>query len=256
MPGQEHTVTVPVPDDVADPVRFIGEQFEQLHRQHYGHSLDDPVEVTTFRLSAVGVVDKPQLPHAERRSTGAPAAIGTREMVVADGTGRRRRRSSASKLLAGDELDGPAVIVEHTATTVIHAGDRLVVGGHGELIITLGRCGMIDPITVEVIRHGLISACEEMARNLCRTSYNTVVYEIHDYGIGVCTTPTATSSPTPRASPSSRAATTTASRRSIEFLGADNDEAGRRVHPQLPVLVVGAHPRPAGVRADPRRRCS
>jgi len=44
---------------------------------------------------------------------------------------------------------------------------------------------MIDPITIEVVRHGLISACEEMARNLCRTSYNTVVYEIHDYGIGL-----------------------------------------------------------------------
>ena len=24
-----------------------------------------------------------------------------------------------------------------------------------------------------------------MARNLCRTAYNTVVYEIHDYGIGI-----------------------------------------------------------------------
>jgi len=44
---------------------------------------------------------------------------------------------------------------------------------------------MIDPITTEIIRHGLLSACEEMARNLCRTSYNTVVYEIHDYGIGL-----------------------------------------------------------------------
>ena len=32
------------------------------------------------------------------------------------------------------------------------------------------------------------------------------------------------------------------------------DEAGRRVLQQLPVLVVGAHARPAGVRADPRRR--
>ena len=135
--GQEHTVTVPVPDDVADPARFIGEQFEQLHRQHYGHSLDDPVQVTTFRLSAVGVVDKPQLPHAERRSTGAPAAIGTREMVVADGT-VDADVFVREQLLAGDELDGPAVIVEHTATTVIHRGDRLVVGGHGELIITLG----------------------------------------------------------------------------------------------------------------------
>ncbi len=44
---------------------------------------------------------------------------------------------------------------------------------------------MSDAITVEVIRHGLLAAAEETARNLCRTAYNTVVYEIHDYGIGI-----------------------------------------------------------------------
>ena len=44
---------------------------------------------------------------------------------------------------------------------------------------------MNDSITTEVIRHGLLAAAEEMARNLCRTAYNTVVYEIHDYGIGI-----------------------------------------------------------------------
>ena len=44
---------------------------------------------------------------------------------------------------------------------------------------------MSDAITTEVIRHGLLAAAEEVARNLCRTAYNTVVYEIHDYGIGI-----------------------------------------------------------------------
>lgn len=44
---------------------------------------------------------------------------------------------------------------------------------------------MSDPFTTEIIRHGLLAAAEEMARNLCRTAYNTVVYEIHDYGIGI-----------------------------------------------------------------------
>ena len=44
---------------------------------------------------------------------------------------------------------------------------------------------MNDSITTEVIRHALLAAAEEMARNLCRTAYNTVVYEIHDYGIGI-----------------------------------------------------------------------
>jgi len=42
------------------------------------------------------------------------------------------------ELLAGDQLTGPAIIVEHTATTVIQAGDSLRVGDHGELVITLG----------------------------------------------------------------------------------------------------------------------
>ncbi|MEU6715805.1 hydantoinase B/oxoprolinase family protein [Nonomuraea sp. NPDC046802] len=44
---------------------------------------------------------------------------------------------------------------------------------------------MSDSITTEIIRHGLLAAADEMARNLCRTAYNTVVYEIHDYGIGI-----------------------------------------------------------------------
>src|ERR1700753_2104991 len=44
---------------------------------------------------------------------------------------------------------------------------------------------MTDLISTELIRHALLASAEEMARNLCRTAYNTVVYEIHDYGIGI-----------------------------------------------------------------------
>ncbi|WP_022873892.1 hydantoinase B/oxoprolinase family protein [Nesterenkonia alba] len=44
---------------------------------------------------------------------------------------------------------------------------------------------MSNAITLEVIRHSLLAGADEMARNLCRTAFNTVVYEIHDYGIGL-----------------------------------------------------------------------
>lgn len=50
---------------------------------------------------------------------------------------------------------------------------------------TKSTAPVIDSITTEIIRHGMLAAAEEMARNLCRTAYNTVVYEIHDYGIGI-----------------------------------------------------------------------
>ena len=106
---------------------------------------------------------------------------------------------------------------------------------------------MIDPITIEVIRHGLISACEEMARNLCRTSYNTIVYEIHDYGIGLHDANGDIVADAPGIAVFTRG-NDYGIKRSIEFVGADAMTAGRRVHAQLPVLVVGAHARPARVR--------
>ncbi len=43
----------------------------------------------------------------------------------------------------------------------------------------------IDPITVEVIRNYLLSAAREMNRNLMRTAYNTIVYEVRDFGLGL-----------------------------------------------------------------------
>jgi Hydantoinase B/oxoprolinase len=50
---------------------------------------------------------------------------------------------------------------------------------------TVTEDSTLDSITVEVIRHSILASAQEMARNLCRTAYNTVVYEIHDYGIGI-----------------------------------------------------------------------
>lgn len=45
--------------------------------------------------------------------------------------------------------------------------------------------GSLDSITVEVIHNYLLSAAREMNRNLIRTSYNTIVYEVHDFGLGI-----------------------------------------------------------------------
>jgi N-methylhydantoinase B len=83
---------------------------------------------------------------------------------------------------------------------------------------------VLDSITVEVIRHSFLSAADEMARNLCRTAYNTVVYEIHDYEIGIHDHNGATVADTPGiATPG---ANDFGIQRSIEFLGRDNIRDG------------------------------
>lgn len=43
----------------------------------------------------------------------------------------------------------------------------------------------VDPITLEIIRHGLVAAADEMKINLMRTAYNTVIYEVLDFSVGL-----------------------------------------------------------------------
>lgn len=136
--GQEHSVSVAYPGDVDDLAAGLLEQFEQLHRRQYGHTMTDPVEITTLRLRAVGLVEKPDFPTIPRRAAGeGPTRLGDRSVHVDDDTTAVYGLYSREQLLAGDRIEGPAVVTEHTATTVMHAGDVLTVGDFGELTITL-----------------------------------------------------------------------------------------------------------------------
>ncbi|MFI5894905.1 hydantoinase/oxoprolinase family protein [Actinoplanes sp. NPDC051513] len=132
--GQEHTVTVPLSDDAAGVER----EFTELHERQYGHTMDDPIEITTLRLRATGQVGKPALPRLAHRESGVAEPEGSRDVYVsAEQPAVPYALYTREALLAGDEIAGPAVIHEHTATTVIHAGDRLRVGDHGEMTITV-----------------------------------------------------------------------------------------------------------------------
>ncbi|WP_309066380.1 hydantoinase B/oxoprolinase family protein [Microbacterium sp.] len=84
---------------------------------------------------------------------------------------------------------------------------------------------MVDAITIEIIRHGLLAAAEEIARNLCRTAYNTVVYEIHDYGIGIHDAEGNVVADTPGVAVFTRG-NDFGLKRSIEFLGKEAMEPG------------------------------
>ena len=42
-----------------------------------------------------------------------------------------------------------------------------------------------DPITTEVIRHGLNSAAEQMKRALIRTAFSPVIYEVLDFAVAI-----------------------------------------------------------------------
>ncbi len=134
--GQEHTVTVPVPEDAVP--EEIEQRFHDLHEQQYTFRLDSPVEFVNFRLSGSGSVRKPQPPRIPADGDAATALKGTRD-VDFDELGRLESRLyERERLGAGAELEGPAVVEEPAASTVVLPGQRLHVDEYGNLIIHVG----------------------------------------------------------------------------------------------------------------------
>jgi N-methylhydantoinase A len=137
--GQEHTVKAPLPagELTVDSFGEIEERFHSLHDQHYTFRMDDsPVEFVNFHLTAFGVVEKPNLGKLEP-SNGNPAEArkGERE-VDFDELGRHVSSIyDRARLGRGTHLNGPAIVEEPAASTVLFPGDDLFVDDYGNLII-------------------------------------------------------------------------------------------------------------------------
>ncbi|WP_109472009.1 hydantoinase/oxoprolinase family protein [Ornithinimicrobium cavernae] len=136
--GQEHSVTLPFPDGDTDLVGAVGASFAELHERLYGHVMQDPVEITTLRVQAVGAVERPVLPTLPTRTSGSPEPAGVRSVFRSDDEPAvPYALYTREDLLQGDRIQGPAVVAERTATTVLHASEHCEVGALGELVITL-----------------------------------------------------------------------------------------------------------------------
>jgi len=139
--GQEHSVTLPVEGDVveATEIERVKKAFDAAHEHAYGHTMPDPVEVVAVRLTATGRQEPPVLPRQPRREGHVLEARAHRSVVQVDGSRVTYAVYHRDNLAHGDSLSGPAVISEHTGTTVMHQGDTAKVGPYGEIIITVAE---------------------------------------------------------------------------------------------------------------------
>jgi N-methylhydantoinase A len=136
--GQEHTVNVPISEGTNGGGGEVERRFHELHDQLYTFRLASPIEFVNFRLTAFGAVRKPELARISTNGDARAALKGTRD-VDFDELGRQESRIyERSRLGAGTELEGPAVIEEPAASTVVFPGQRLRVDEYGNLIVETG----------------------------------------------------------------------------------------------------------------------
>ena len=137
--GQEHTLTVTLPNGVSpaqgDRFSALRRRFEDVYAARYGHSNPEAsMETVNLRLTALGDVGRPLLLKNYRPDQPSDAPSKTTPVLFTAGlypTARYNRHT----LPPGCSINGPAIVEEATATTVIPPMGKATIDGYGCLII-------------------------------------------------------------------------------------------------------------------------
>jgi N-methylhydantoinase A len=143
--GQEHTLAVTTPATFSDAAKSqVADDFDEQHLRVYGHNApDENKEIVSLKVIGLGSVTKPNL---ERIPEGGEvpqraAKLGNRDVYVGNGQYRSYDIYRRDRLQAGNVVEGPAIIEEVTATTVVEPGQICRVDPYGNLLITLNEEG-------------------------------------------------------------------------------------------------------------------
>jgi N-methylhydantoinase A len=131
--GQSHEITVPV--EFLTDARTLVEPFHAVHEARYGFRLpDSPVEIVTLRIRST--ITTPPLPAwtPATQAGGVERAILERRPVMFDAP-TDTPIFDREKLAPGDEVTGPAVIVEPFATTLVPPTWHARVHDEGHLVL-------------------------------------------------------------------------------------------------------------------------
>ncbi len=140
--GQEHAVTVDLPLELfaANDRAGIKRHFDAMHELRYGTCApDERAEIVSLRTTVTGVMEKPPRPTIKAGDTQPPAGASTgwRPVYFGEAGFVDTATYARAALLAGNRIEGPALVEEHASTTVLAPGDTLEVDTLGNLVIAV-----------------------------------------------------------------------------------------------------------------------
>jgi N-methylhydantoinase A len=145
--GQEHTIAIPVnsPTLLTGDLGPLRKLFHAEHAKRYSQSApDESMEIVSLRLVVTAARQDSLAERWLSEPWQAQGAIeeSTREVVFGD-----PERPLTTRILwrpslpAGATVEGPAIIEEPNATTLVHPGNTACVTAAGHLIIAIGQEG-------------------------------------------------------------------------------------------------------------------
>ncbi|MCC6469855.1 MAG: hydantoinase B/oxoprolinase family protein [Alphaproteobacteria bacterium] len=173
--------------DFADRPGIV-KAFEAAHQQQYGFFMPEKAHV--IEAASVEVVG-----HSDPVAEPPPPAGGGRAnerakvAMFTEGGEHRTPVFDRDDLSPGQSIDGPAIIIDANATTVVEPGWRATVTPLNHLVLkrvvakrrqaAIGTT--VDPVMLEVFNNLFMSIAEQMGVTLGNTAYSVNIKERLDY---------------------------------------------------------------------------
>ena len=168
--------------------------FEEAHRRRFGFVTPGRGHVVELvSVEAIGTTDTVE--DAEITPIPGVAALKPLDVVRTYSGGVRHRAPVFNRdaLLPGDRIDGPAIIAEANATTVVEPGWVAQLNRHGHLILTRSQprpaqvaVGTdVDPVMLEIFSNLFMAIAEQMGATLSNTALSVNIKERLDFSCAV-----------------------------------------------------------------------
>ena len=132
--GQSWELDVDIGDDVQG-TEAIDRAFHAVHDRRFGHRSAGATEIVTFRVAAIGLAAPLELPALPCSGGGSAAALVEHRRVYFNGAFRDTPVYDRNRLPRAAAVEGPAIVEEAGATTVLPPGWRGCANEHGDLVL-------------------------------------------------------------------------------------------------------------------------
>ncbi|WP_119154516.1 hydantoinase B/oxoprolinase family protein [Caldimonas tepidiphila] len=181
----------------AGPLDALQAGFEAAYRQRFAFLMPGrPLVIEAVSVEAVGEGERGGISPASASTPPAPhrpQPVETVRMVCEDEAGEAGWREAAlfvrERLAEGARIDGPAIIAERNATTVLEPGWQAQVQAGGALLLervqprrTAHAVGTeVDPVMLEVFNNLFMNIAEQMGLRLQNTAHSVNIKERLDF---------------------------------------------------------------------------
>ena len=170
--------------------------FEAAHRQRYGFLMPGKGHIVeAVSAEVIGETETVEDPVLDAAPREAPPVARAHTRLYAGGRWHDTPVFDRADLAPGDGIDGPAVVIEPTSTTVVEPDWRAEMSDRGHLVVTrvrpLERTAAVgtdvDPVMLEIFNNLFMSIAEQMGSTLEKTAYSVNIKERLDFSCALFT---------------------------------------------------------------------